>query len=210
MVDGWSTSFHIGPILGPPGRASPRSHGSPAGVSSSRDCESRGFRLRPLGAPGPAGYGHPMGSAAAARSKPTLSPAVVAWRGTHGLIAIGFLASIGYVWWCALTGRRGPLLGPAIVALVSEGALVVVNRGDCPLGPLGDRIGDPVPLFELVLSPRAARRAVPTLGALTLVGLGLLAARSRSGLAPRVPAVRSAPQTGPDARLGRRVEANGE
>jgi hypothetical protein len=89
-----------------------------------------------------------------------------------GLIAIGFLASIGYVWWCALTGRRGPWLRPAIAALVGEGALVVVNRGDCPLGPLGDRMGDPVPLFELVLSPRAARRAVPSLGVLTAVGLG--------------------------------------
>jgi len=45
----------------------------------------------------------------------------------------------------------------------------------------GDRIGDPVPLFELVLSPRAARRAVPTLGAVTALGIGILVARSRSG-----------------------------
>jgi hypothetical protein len=58
--------------------------------------------------------------------------------------------------------------------------LIVTNRGDCPLGPLGDRIGDHIPLFELVLSPRAARRAVPVLGALTAGGLGLLAARSRT------------------------------
>ena len=109
-----------------------------------------------------------------------LSPAVLVWRTAHGLVATGFLASIGYVWWCALTGRRGPLLRPVIVALIGEGLLVGANRGDCPLGPLGDRVGDPVPLFELVLAPRAARRAVPTLGALTAVGLGLLAARSRS------------------------------
>jgi hypothetical protein len=125
-----------------------------------------------------AGYGHPMRSTPAARSKVALSPAVLVWRAAHGLIAIGFLASIGYVWWCALTGQRGPLLRPAIAALVSEGVLVVTNRGDCPLGPLGDCIGDAVPLFELVLSPRAARRAVPALGVLTAVGLGLLAARS--------------------------------
>ena len=115
-------------------------------------------------------------------SAPDRSPAVIVWRLAHGLIAIGFLVSIGYVWWCVLTGRRGPLLRPAIVALVAEGVLVAANRGDCPLGPLGERIGDQVPLFELVLSPRSARRAVPTLGALTAVGLGLLAARSRSGL----------------------------
>ncbi|MDQ3720444.1 MAG: hypothetical protein M3350_06655 [Actinomycetota bacterium] len=115
----------------------------------------------------------------AARSKTALSPAIVAWRAAHGLIAMGFLAAIGYVWWCALAGRRGPFLRPAIAALVGEGVLVATNRGDCPLGPVGDRIGDPVPLLELVLSPRAASRAIPTLGALTAVGVGLLAARSR-------------------------------
>jgi hypothetical protein len=119
--------------------------------------------------------------------KAPLSSAVVVWRAAHGLIAIGFLASIGYVWWCALSGRRGPLLRPAIAALVGEGVLVAANGGDCPLGPMGEGIGDAVPLFELVLSPRAARRAVPTLGALTAAGLGLLAARSRSGMAARSP-----------------------
>jgi hypothetical protein len=127
-------------------------------------------------------YGHSVRTISAARSKPALSPAVLLWRAAHGLIAIGFLASIGYVWWCAFTGRRRPLLRPAIAALVTEGVLVVTNRGNCPMGAVGDRIGDPVPLFELVLSPRAARRAVPTLGVLTAAGLGLLAARSLRGL----------------------------
>lgn len=103
------------------------------------------------------------------------------WRAAHGLIAVGFLGSIGYVWWCALTGRRGRWLRPALGALIGEGVLVVINGGDCPLGPLGVRLGDPVPLFELVLSPRAARRAVPTLGAVTALGVGILAARSRAG-----------------------------
>lgn len=138
-----------------------------------------------LEAPVRTDYGHPMGTASAARSTTPLSRAVVAWRAAHGLIAIGFLASIGYVWWCAISGRRGPLLRPAIAALVGEGVLVVTNGGDCPLGPVGDRIGDPIPLFELVLTPRGARRAIPTLGAVTAVGLGLLATRSRSGAAVR-------------------------
>jgi hypothetical protein len=124
-----------------------------------------------------------MGISSTARARAASSPAVIVWRAAHGLIAIGFLASIGYVWWCALTGRRGPLLRAAIGALVGEGVLVVANGGDCPLGPLGDRIGDAVPLFELVLSPRAAKRAVPVLGVVTVAGLGLLAARSRSATA---------------------------
>jgi hypothetical protein len=107
------------------------------------------------------------------------APGLLVWRAAHGLIATGFRAAIGYVWWCALTGRRGRLLQTAIAALAAEGILVIANRGDCPLAALGDRIGDPVPLFELVLSPRGARSAVPALGALTAVGLGLLAARFR-------------------------------
>ncbi len=105
---------------------------------------------------------------------------VIAWRTGHAVIAVAFLASIAYLWWCAISGRRGPLLRAAIAALGAEGVLVAANRGDCPLGAVGDRVGDPVPLFELVLSPRAARLAVPTLGAVTAAGLALLAWRSRS------------------------------
>lgn len=109
-----------------------------------------------------------------------LPPVVIAWRAGHGAIAIAFVASIAYVWWCALTGRRGPLLRAAITGLIGEGGFVAANHGDCPLGGLGERIGDPVPLFELVLPPRFARRAVPALGAFTALGLALLAARSRN------------------------------
>ena len=126
------------------------------------------------------GYRRAMRTTSRARSQQDLPPSVIAWRAAHGLIALGFLASIGYVWWCALSGRRGRFLRLTITALVGEGALVVVNRGNCPLGPLGDRIGDPLPLFELVLSPRAARLAVPALGVVTAGGFGVLAARSRS------------------------------
>ena len=56
-------------------------------------------------------------------------------------------------------------------ALIAEGALVAANHGDCPLGPLQDRLHDPVPLFELVLSPAAARRAIPALGVVASAGI---------------------------------------
>jgi hypothetical protein len=65
--------------------------------------------------------------------------------------------------------------------LVGEAAVVGLNGGDCPLGPLGERMGDPVPLFELVLPPQAAKQAVPALGAVTATGLALAAARTRAG-----------------------------
>ena len=51
---------------------------------------------------------------------------------------------------------------------------MTANRGDCPLGPLQQRVDDPVPLFELILPRRAARLAVPVLGVVTAGGLVLL------------------------------------
>jgi len=107
-----------------------------------------------------------------------LSPAARALRAGHGAISAALLGAIAYVWWCALTRRRDRWLRLAVVALVAETAFVTANHGDCPLGPLQERLGDPVPLFELVLSPIAARRAVPTLGIITAAGLALLARRA--------------------------------
>jgi len=108
-----------------------------------------------------------------------LPRAALAFRAAHAAIAVEMLLAIAYVWWCALSGRHGRLLHIAAASLIGEGVLVSANGGDCPLGGLQQRLGDPVPLFELVLSPRAAKRAVPTLGAITAAGLALLVARGR-------------------------------
>jgi hypothetical protein len=108
-----------------------------------------------------------------------LSGAALAFRTFHAAIAVEQLLAIAYVWWCALSGRRGRLLRMAAASLIGEGVLIAANHGDCPLGGLQERLGDPVPLFELVLSPRAAKLAVPTLGAITTAGLVLLVVRGR-------------------------------
>jgi hypothetical protein len=113
------------------------------------------------------------------RGRGKLTPAALAFRTAHAAVSTAFLFAIGYVWWCAVTGRRGRLLRTAVTVLASEGLLVAANHGDCPLGGLQERLGDPVPLFELVLSPRAARWAVPALGAVTVAGVALLARPNR-------------------------------
>ncbi len=123
-----------------------------------------------------------------ARARELSAPAV-AFRALHTLIAAGFLAAIGYVWWCALTGRRDPVLHAAAAALVVEGACVAANGGDCPLGPLPQRVGDPVPLFELVLPLDAARSAVPCLGVVAAAGI-LALGRFRSSYGCRFRPVR--------------------
>ena len=101
----------------------------------------------------------------------------MSFRVFHAATAAEQLLALAYVWWCAITGRRDRLLRISVATLIGEGVLVAANRGDCPMGGLQDRLGDPVPLFELVLSPRAAKRAVPTLGAITAAGLVLLVVR---------------------------------
>jgi hypothetical protein len=115
------------------------------------------------------------GDARAERGRLTLG--ALAFRAVHAAIAATFLLAIAYVWWCALTGRRGRLLGTAVTGLGLEGLLVAANHGDCPLGKLQERARDPVPLFELVLSRDAARRAVPVLGAVAVAGVVALMAR---------------------------------
>jgi hypothetical protein len=102
---------------------------------------------------------------------PSLSRAAAAYRAAHASFAVVQLASLGYVWSCALNGRRDRLLGAAVGFLALEGAALVVGKGNCPLGPFQERLGDPVPLFELVLPPRAAKAAVPVLAAVAVAGV---------------------------------------
>lgn len=105
-----------------------------------------------------------------------LGRAAKGFRLVHTMIALVDLAGLGYIWICALRRRRDRLLRIAVAAVLVEGAALVIGRGNCPLGPLQRRLGDPIPLFELVLPSRAAKAAVPTLAALSLIGIALVAA----------------------------------
>ena len=109
----------------------------------------------------------------------SLTGAAKVFRAFHIGLALVDLAALTYVWVCGISGRRGRLLSTAIGALVVEGAALVVGRGNCPLGPLQARVGDPTPLFELVLPTRAAKAAVPVLSAVSVAGIALAVARRR-------------------------------
>ncbi len=100
-----------------------------------------------------------------------------AFRIAHAAWALVSLICLGAVWLSAITGRRGRRLSASMVWLGLEGLALVKGRGDCPFGPLQARLGDPVPLFELALPPRAARAAVPTLAMISAVGIGLVGLR---------------------------------
>ena len=113
-----------------------------------------------------------------------LSGRARAFRLLHTLWAIASTGSLAYVWACAAMRRRDRLLAGSIVFLGLEGAALVVGRGNCPFGPLQRRLGDPVPLFELVLPPRAAKAAIPVLAAVTVAGFAAVAVRPPSGRTP--------------------------
>jgi hypothetical protein len=105
------------------------------------------------------------------------------FRLAHAAWAVVGMAGLGYIWLCVITRRRDRLLRGLVAFLLVEGVALVVGRGNCPFGPFQRRLGDPVPLFELVLPPRAAKAAVPILALVTvagLVGLVLRPPRPRS------------------------------
>ena len=89
------------------------------------------------------------------------------------------MASLGYIWLSAVTRRRDRLLTASVVFLSLEAAALVVGRGNCPFGPLQTRLGDPVPLFELVLPPRAAKAAIPALVLASVGGMVAVAVRGQ-------------------------------
>jgi hypothetical protein len=107
----------------------------------------------------------------------TLGARARTWRLVHASWSVAQLGCLGYIWLCALTGRRSRRLWAGVAFLLAEGAALIVGRGDCPVGPLQAEWGDPMPFFELVLPPRAARAAVPILAAVSVAAIAALVLR---------------------------------
>jgi len=114
----------------------------------------------------------------------TLGPKARIWRLVHAAWSVLQLTALARIWISAATRRRSPGVWASVGFLAVEGAALVVGRGNCPAGPLQSEWGDPVPFFELVLPPRAAKAAVPVLAIVSLTGIGALVVR-RPGLVLR-------------------------
>jgi hypothetical protein len=114
----------------------------------------------------------------------TLGRPARTWRVAHASWSVAQLACLGCIWACAATGRRTGRLWASVAFLLVEGRALVLGRGNCPVGPLQVEWGDPVPFFELVLPPRAAKAAVPVLAVVSLAGIAALVVR-RPGLIRR-------------------------
>jgi len=106
-----------------------------------------------------------------------LGPKARAWRIAHAGWSVAQLASLGYLWQSAFLRRRDRRDWLIIGFLAAEGGALVIGRGNCPMGRLQEEWGDPVPFFELLLPPRAAKAAVPILAIVSLLGIGLVVLR---------------------------------
>lgn len=106
-----------------------------------------------------------------------LGPKARAWRVVHATWSVGQMSGLTYIYASALTRRRDPVLWASVAFLLAEGAGLVIGRGNCPMGGRQEEWGDPVPFFELVLPPRAAKAAVPVLAVVSLTGIALLVVR---------------------------------
>jgi hypothetical protein len=107
-----------------------------------------------------------------------------AWRLVHASWSVAQLSCLAYIWACAVRRRRDRKLWASVTFLLVEGGALVVGRGNCPVGPLQSEWGDPVPFFELLLPPRAAKAAIPILAAVSIGAIGAVVFR-RPGLVAR-------------------------
>ena len=104
------------------------------------------------------------------------------FRIAHGVWGAINLAGLAYIIWLAARRRRDRAAYVSAGVLAAEGVALIIGRGDCPFGDFQARLGDPVPMFEWVLPPRAAKAAIPVLTIVALIGLGSFALRTRQSV----------------------------
>ena len=102
---------------------------------------------------------------------------IVFMRIVHGLIAAALIASVGVIYYAAVTRTHGTWLYVSLGALLVEGIVIVLNKGNCPFGHVSRRFGDNKPFFELFLPPRIAKQMFKVNFVIVLIGCVLLLIR---------------------------------
>lgn len=73
----------------------------------------------------------------------SLGPEAKAFRMAHAAWSVVGIATLGYIWACAISGRRNKRLWASIGFLSVEGVALIIGRGDCPFGPFQARLAIP-------------------------------------------------------------------
>jgi hypothetical protein len=102
--------------------------------------------------------------------------AIVSLRLAHSAIFLVNSASILHIFWAGVRGRPSRWTGPALAAALTESAVLVANRGRCPLRGLAEGLGaESGRVSDLFLARWFADRLPQLCGPLLLIGLlGLL------------------------------------
>jgi hypothetical protein len=95
-------------------------------------------------------------------------------RTIHGLISFYFVSCIVWIYYSAISNHPNTMAYIAAASLLLEGLVVLLNHGDCPLGAIHHRLGDDKAFFELFLPKLVAKKAVPFLGVIALIGILVL------------------------------------
>jgi hypothetical protein len=108
----------------------------------------------------------------------TLGQRARTWRLVHASWSVAQLACLCLIWSRVFTRRRDRATWASAAFLALEGAFLAVGGGNCPMGAVQESWGDPVPFFELLLPPRAAKAAIPVLAIVSLAGIAGLVLRA--------------------------------
>jgi hypothetical protein len=99
---------------------------------------------------------------------------IAAVRTFHTMIALVFIGSIVVVYYTGLAGTVDVWFYLATGALAFEGIVIVLARGNCPLGGLHRRYGDEKGFFELFMPKRVARHMFSFFFVVTIAGYVLV------------------------------------
>jgi hypothetical protein len=95
-------------------------------------------------------------------------------RVVHSFVALLMIASVVAVYYSAATRTYSIWLYLAVAALLIEGIVLVLNKGDCPFSYLSRRYGDTKAFFELFLPKKVAKQMFKVSAAIVAIGGMLL------------------------------------
>jgi hypothetical protein len=85
------------------------------------------------------------------------------WRTVHGIAMIYLLFCIYILVDSKINNYSGPIFYLAVVSLVVEFILIMLNNWECPLNPIHDRLGDEKRLFGLFIPEKLRPYGLPVL-----------------------------------------------